>query len=373
MLCSLMAVAIALSGCGSRLDNVISEGAKEFAEGKTQREYIPISAADMMDILIAEYSGGVEKHEIAEETEEQEDSDTGKTGEDTSSTGKTDEDTSSTGKTGEDTSSTGKTEEEQQEEVEEELLPVANSFSELKEILHQQFVDTEAFIKFRSDTYTWQDVLDQYSDIYWLNVREDPVNTTSWTTAWIGTEGDAITVRIEYSDTIETIKKMKKETVKLADEVVSNLQASGLSDYEKVMAVNEYLCNTVYYPDPIGTYEDGSDKYAYEAHTAYGALHDGSAVCEGYARAAGILLDKLGVGMDLEEGDVTDGRGAHAWNLAKVDGDWYQLDICWNDVAGSYDPSRSNDYTLETDAFMRQSRNWDADLYPATPPTKYVP
>lgn len=356
VICCLMAAVVSLSGCGSRLDNVISEGAEEFAEGKTQREYKPISAAEMMDILIAEYSGGVKKFRIEEVEETEEDSGTGKTEEDTSSTGKTE------------------TEEKQETDVEEEeeKLPVVNSYSELKDILYQQHVETEKTIKFRSDTYTYQDVLDQYNDIYWVMVREDPVNVSSINCSWIGREGGAITVTLDYDDDIETLRQMKKDTVELADEITSKLHASGLSDYEKIMAVNKYLCDTVYYPDPIGEYEDGSKKYYYKAHTAYGAFHDGSAVCEGYARAAGILLDRLGVDMDLEMGDVIGGE-SHAWNLAKVDGDWYQMDICWNDVAGGYDPSRSNDYTLETDAFMRQSRNWDADLYPSTPDTKYIP
>lgn len=255
---------------------------------------------------------------------------------------------------------------------EEEILPVANSYSELKDILYWQHVKTEKTIKFRSDTYTYHDVCDQYNDIYWVMVREDPVNVSSISCSWFGMEDGAITVTLDYDDDIGTLRQMKRDTVELADEIVPKLNASGLSDYEKVMAVNKYLCDTVYYPDPIGEYEDGSKKYYYKAHTAYGAFHDGSAVCEGYARAAGILLDRLGVDLDLEEGDVIGGE-LHAWNLAKVDGDWYQLDICWNDAAGEYDPSRSNDYTLETDEFMRQSRNWDADLYPATPDTKYDP
>ena len=96
-------------------------------------------------------------------------------------------------------------------------------------------METEKTIKFRSDTYTYQDVLDQYNDIYWVMVREDPVNVSSINCSWIGREGGAITVTLDYDDDIETLRQMKKDTVELADEITSKLHASGLSDYEKIM------------------------------------------------------------------------------------------------------------------------------------------
>jgi hypothetical protein len=118
-------------------------------------------------------------------------------------------------------------------------------------------------------------------------------------------------------------------------------------------------CDTVYYP--------ASEPYAPLTHTAYGALANGEAVCEGYACAAKLLLNELGILCDIQFGVCTNG-GGHAWNLVELDGQWYQMDVTWND--GSADRS---DYLLVTDDYMRKSRTWDESDYPACAQTAYAP
>lgn len=58
-------------------------------------------------------------------------------------------------------------------------------------------------------------------------------------------------------------------------------------------------------------------------------------VCEGYSKAFKVLCDRLGIGCVLVEGDAKsslDGvSGAHMWNYVCVDGQWYAVDVTWND------------------------------------------
>lgn len=64
----------------------------------------------------------------------------------------------------------------------------------------------------------------------------------------------------------------------------------------------------------------------------YDAIVGGEAVCDGYARAAYILLNMAGAPCEYIYGRGNGGSGweSHAWNINKVDGKWYQSDFTWD-------------------------------------------
>lgn len=95
------------------------------------------------------------------------------------------------------------------------------------------------------------------------------------------------------------------------------------SDYAKAKAAYDYVINHVSY---IGTYEG-------YWHTAYSALHDGKATCQGYALLYMRLCRELGLPCKLladstyKADSFTPGSiNAHAWNLVKVGSKWYHVD-----------------------------------------------
>lgn len=86
------------------------------------------------------------------------------------------------------------------------------------------------------------------------------------------------------------------------------------------------------------------------AFTAYGALVDGSAVCEGYAKAMKLLLDSAGLHALYVTGTASSGAesGPHAWNFVYV-GKWYQVDATFDDpviqtASGQYAQSSRKSY-----------------------------
>ncbi|MCH4887576.1 hypothetical protein EZV73_08330 [Acidaminobacter sp. JC074] len=130
----------------------------------------------------------------------------------------------------------------------------------------------------------------------------------------------------DTSDTASNLVELQVE------DILEELDLESASDVEKIKAIHDYLATHILYdPDPIA-----ENDYKEISHTAYGALIDGVAVCDGYAEAFKYLLDKVGVENVLifgevdEEGDFT-GEVNHAWNLIKVDETYKHYDLTWDD------------------------------------------
>ncbi len=67
--------------------------------------------------------------------------------------------------------------------------------------------------------------------------------------------------------------------------------------------------------------------------TAYGALVNGKASCEGYSKAMQLLSDMAEIDCFIITG-VASGPGGnenHMWNIVGLDGDFYHLDVTWDD------------------------------------------
>ena len=64
-------------------------------------------------------------------------------------------------------------------------------------------------------------------------------------------------------------------------------------------------------------------------HTAYGALIEKKAVCDGYALAFNLLARRAGIPCLMVSGMV-DGY-CHGWNLVKVNGNLRYIDVTWDD------------------------------------------
>lgn len=128
--------------------------------------------------------------------------------------------------------------------------------------------------------------------------------------------------------------------------VLSYLNLSGKSDYEKIIAVYEYVCSNVTYD--YDSYEEGD----YHKYTTYNALIKKKAVCQGYASLVYRLLRESGVTARVIAG--VGASEAHAWNIASIGGFYYNLDSTWdaNYSRGSYR------YFLQNQAeFVQHTRN----------------
>lgn len=98
-------------------------------------------------------------------------------------------------------------------------------------------------------------------------------------------------------------------------------------EYHMERYVHDTLLKNCSYAVGVKSVSDG-----WENFTSYGAIVNGSAVCEGYSKAMQMLLSITGISSYIIRGEA-DGI-KHMWNLVKLDEQWYHLDSTWNDTDG---------------------------------------
>lgn len=138
----------------------------------------------------------------------------------------------------------------------------------------------------------------------------------------------------------------RKEAIEAGAAVYLSGIAAESSEYEKVKYVYETLIRNTDY-----------DLNSVDNQNIYSVFVNHLSVCQGYAKAAQYLLNRLGVECTLVMGTVDTGEG-HAWNLVKVDGSYYYVDATWGDasyrlespegVEDAYMPDINYDYLCVT-------------------------
>lgn len=147
--------------------------------------------------------------------------------------------------------------------------------------------------------------------------------------------------------------------------VVSNYITSGMTERQKVKVLHDWLVHNAHYDLTYSTYH------------ASGVLLSGKGVCQSYAEAMEKLLTQAGIANKFMSGSANNGSGAgfqgHAWNMVRVDGQWYHLDATWDDPVWSIEKvSKDNapvisgmeryDYFLLTDKKIRKDHRWSASV-----------
>ena len=115
----------------------------------------------------------------------------------------------------------------------------------------------------------------------------------------------------------ELIASMQSEIDATVGKILA--QADGKSDYEKLKVFHDYIALNNNFVK-----EEGFNQ------TIYGGFSKGEIQCEGYAKCIQYLCDLSGIESIVVVGTNESGD-SHAWNVVKVDGEWYNLDTTWDD------------------------------------------
>lgn len=132
------------------------------------------------------------------------------------------------------------------------------------------------------------------------------------------------TYTVTYYTTAEQENRMNQEVKRLLSELALDEE----NDYKKIKSIYDYICSNITYDN-----ENLVDDTYLLKHTAYAALINKTAVCQGYA----VLFYRLALESGVDARVITgDAGGAHAWNIAKLGNCYYNLDSTWDAGKESY-------------------------------------
>lgn len=217
----------------------------------------------------------------------------------------------------------------------------------------------EASVDFSpEDKITFSDIFDTYQLIY---NDQYTLFYISPTIEYVEerTTGYITTMKLRYNFPKEDIEEMKKDIGNEADKILSKVNGE-MSDYEIVKLFHDSIIT--------------SCKYSGEAenpNNIYGCLVDKEALCQAYSQTFTYLCHRAGINALVVLGVANE---PHMWNLVEIDGDYYHIDLTWDDPDRDRNPdSVRYDYFGLTDERIRELRQVDDYDYevPAANGTKY--
>lgn len=147
--------------------------------------------------------------------------------------------------------------------------------------------------------------------------------------------------KMNYREAADLVEWKRYELDAVVNKAMKTIEGAG-SETQRARRIHDYLIRSC-------TYNIGKDeKYA---ATAYGCLVEREANCEGYAKAFNLLASKAGLKSVLITGKNDKGEN-HAWNQVNIDGQWYNVDVTWDDtdVSGVI---RNNYFLCDDESFGR--------------------
>ena len=141
---------------------------------------------------------------------------------------------------------------------------------------------------------------------------------------------------VQYDYDAATTAQKQQEVKNKVDEVIGSIITDGMSELDKEIAINNYLCDNAEYDQAACQNAIDNDFYKvdeqfYDSFTAYGILVNGVGVCASYAADFKLLADAAGLECIVVTG-MLEGSTPHAWNKVKIDGQWYIVDATNNDI-----------------------------------------
>lgn len=151
-----------------------------------------------------------------------------------------------------------------------------------------------------------------------------------------------------------------------AQAILGEILQDGMTDLEKEKAIYRWLVNHVDYD---WRHQDVMLETPRRAFEPYGGLVDRAAVCLGYAASFQLLCDLAGVECITVVGACFKSTGDHAWNMVRLNGSWYCVDVTWDSNYREQGSSTGQEgdwryFNVTTEQMLKTDRHWDYTKVP---------
>lgn len=152
-------------------------------------------------------------------------------------------------------------------------------------------------------------------------------------------------------------------------QAIEEAVTSDMSPFEQELAVHDWIVD----------WAENGDAETGHASDPYGLLVERKAICMGYSNTFQLFMDLLGIECITVVGASFESRSDHAWNQVKLDGDWYAVDLTWDDPMGSYEdipaagePGHHRYFNVTGGFLLESDHQWDYDAVPEAEGTRYA-
>lgn len=150
--------------------------------------------------------------------------------------------------------------------------------------------------------------------------------------------GEYAYIAINNSMNVEETRARINRVDAIIQDYIDSVSGCGDSDIDIALKLHDEIAVRCSYSSPIVD----SSYYPYEMYIN----HNG--VCQAYAYMYMYLLTKL----DVESGYISSKAINHAWNVVKIDGNYYHVDITWDDPTSDKFGKVRHVYYLVSDSTM---------------------
>lgn len=170
--------------------------------------------------------------------------------------------------------------------------------------------------------------------------------------------GEVLYINMRYSRSKSEADRIAAEFNATSAEILAEAEKCE-SGYDKLKVIHDWIVNNT-------TYNAYGPAYKSEAD---GPIVYGTALCEGYSKAFMYLAQAAGIPTICVSGSAN--GGGHMWNMVKLDGQWYHVDVTWDDPVSSV-PVLRYDYFLISDSTIREDHYFNNWIEMPSAPSDYA-
>lgn len=208
----------------------------------------------------------------------------------------------------------------------------------VEQTIYEGLLNTEEEIDISSYNITPDDLRQIMQDI--VNTCPDLFYVAGRYSLYVDANNKVTSVVPGYLFSGNELAEKKSQYKTKMNEILSQIETSW-SDLEKIVFAHDYLCQNFEYDTDLKNYD------------AYTFFTTGKGVCQAYTTVFSGIMKELGIEVSTATSDAM----GHIWNVVKLDGKWYHVDVTWDDPTNDKFGLASHNHLLVSDTAFNKERN----------------